>query len=248
MLLTTAEDRATLRSDLGAVCGDFKAESDAARVALFCCLHKPPLSAENHNALNLGAQGRAPQTSINGNAEGFSSPVRKYLVPSIDVDRPVRRRKAKGFLFPPLFLHPLLVSAGAILETRFQGVRRSASYRHLTVQSMTLPHGNRSVNKDVVRVVDDSVHDRFGDRVVVIGVWIDSFVPSRHIELRAEDRRFCDLRPRAVFITELRGHVRSFSAGFTLVGVFHPKQRQCHTGFGQFFVDMLKIRGQIIAE
>ena len=35
MLLTTAEDRATLRSDLSADCGDFKAESDAARVALF---------------------------------------------------------------------------------------------------------------------------------------------------------------------------------------------------------------------
>ena len=36
MLLTAAEDRATLRSDLSADRGDFKAESDAARVALFC--------------------------------------------------------------------------------------------------------------------------------------------------------------------------------------------------------------------
>ena len=35
MLLTAAEDRATLRSDLSADCGDFKAESDAERVALF---------------------------------------------------------------------------------------------------------------------------------------------------------------------------------------------------------------------
>ena len=75
----------------------------------FCCLHKPPLSAENHNALNLGARGRAPQTSINGNAEGFSSPVRKYPVPSIDVVHPVRRRKATEFLPRPLFLLPLTV-------------------------------------------------------------------------------------------------------------------------------------------
>ena len=35
MLLTAAEDKATLRSDLSADRGDFKAESDAARVALF---------------------------------------------------------------------------------------------------------------------------------------------------------------------------------------------------------------------
>ena len=35
MLLNAAEDRATLRSDLSADRGDFKAESDAASVALF---------------------------------------------------------------------------------------------------------------------------------------------------------------------------------------------------------------------
>lgn len=35
MLLTAAEDKATLRSDQSADRGDFKAESDAARVALF---------------------------------------------------------------------------------------------------------------------------------------------------------------------------------------------------------------------
>ena len=155
------------------------------RRSFFVC--KTPLSAENHKALNLGARGRAPQTSINGNAEGFSSPVRKYLVPSIDVVRPVRQKKEKEFLFQPLFFFQPLVSVGAILGTRFQGLLRSASYRHLTVQPMTLPHGNSAVNEDVVGVVDDSVHDRFGDRAVVIGVWIDPFVPSRHIELRAED-------------------------------------------------------------
>ena len=37
MLLNAAEDRATLRSDLSADRGDFKAESDAASVALFFC-------------------------------------------------------------------------------------------------------------------------------------------------------------------------------------------------------------------
>ena len=35
MLLTTAEDMVTLRSDQSAECGDFKAESDAACVSLF---------------------------------------------------------------------------------------------------------------------------------------------------------------------------------------------------------------------
>ena len=103
MLLTTADNRAALRSDLSTICGDFKAESDAACVALFCCLHKPLLSAEKHNALNLGARGKAPQTSINGNAEEFSSPVLKYPAPSIDVGHPVRRKKAIG-LFSAAFL------------------------------------------------------------------------------------------------------------------------------------------------
>ena len=37
MLLNAAEDRATLRSDLSADRGNFKAESDAASVALFFC-------------------------------------------------------------------------------------------------------------------------------------------------------------------------------------------------------------------
>ena len=39
MLLAVAEDRATLRSDPSADCGDFIAESDAAHVALFCLYH-----------------------------------------------------------------------------------------------------------------------------------------------------------------------------------------------------------------
>ena len=60
MLLTAAEDRATLRSDLSADRGDFKAESDAVRVALFFVC-KTPLSAENHNALNLGF-GQSPMS------------------------------------------------------------------------------------------------------------------------------------------------------------------------------------------
>ena len=51
VLLTVTEDRATLRSDLSADYGDFKAESDAVRCRSFLFA---PLSAENHNALNLG--------------------------------------------------------------------------------------------------------------------------------------------------------------------------------------------------
>ena len=60
MLLNAVEDRATLRSDLSADRGDFKAESDAASVALFFYA-KTSLSAENHKALNLGF-GQSPMS------------------------------------------------------------------------------------------------------------------------------------------------------------------------------------------
>lgn len=46
MLLSAAKDRVTLKSNLSDKCRNFKAEIDAARVIT--------LSAENHNALNLG--------------------------------------------------------------------------------------------------------------------------------------------------------------------------------------------------
>ena len=58
MLLTVMEDRATLRSDLSADYGDFKAESDAVRCRSFLFA---PLSAENHKALNLGF-GQSPMS------------------------------------------------------------------------------------------------------------------------------------------------------------------------------------------
>ena len=68
MLLNAAEDRATLRSDLSADRGDFKAESDAASVALFFYA-KTSLSAENHKALNLRVRGRAPLIVLNSTSE-----------------------------------------------------------------------------------------------------------------------------------------------------------------------------------
>lgn len=68
MLLNAAEDRATLRSDLSADRGNFKAESDAASVALFF-VQKTSLSAENYKAINLGVRGRAPLIVLNSTSE-----------------------------------------------------------------------------------------------------------------------------------------------------------------------------------
>ena len=52
---------------------------------------------------------------------------------------------------------------------------------------MALLYGNSAVNEDVVGVVDDSIHDRYGGWAVVIWGWIDPFASTLHIELRAED-------------------------------------------------------------
>ena len=59
-------------------------------------------------------------------------------------------------------------------------------------KSVTLTHGNLSIDHYIVGIGDDSVDDRIGNRTVIIGVGVDSLVPSFGMILSTEYHRTLD--------------------------------------------------------
>ena len=54
---------------------------------------------------------------------------------------------------------------------------------------MAFTHGDAAVYEDIVGIVDDPVHDRFGDRAAFRRSWINPFIPVIRGILGAEDHR-----------------------------------------------------------
>ena len=54
---------------------------------------------------------------------------------------------------------------------------------------MPLPHRCISVNEYLVSVMNNPVHDRLGDRTVILRIWVNSLVPAFSLKLSAEDSR-----------------------------------------------------------
>ena len=62
---------------------------------------------------------------------------------------------------------------------------------------MTLTHGDFPLNQDIIGIMDDAVHDRLGDRALVLRGGIEPFIPLGRVVLSAEDRRAVYFVPRA---------------------------------------------------
>ena len=54
---------------------------------------------------------------------------------------------------------------------------------------MAFTHGDAAVYEDIVGIVDDPVHDRFGDRAAFRRSWINPFIPVIRSILGREDHR-----------------------------------------------------------
>ena len=54
---------------------------------------------------------------------------------------------------------------------------------------MPFSHGDLAINQDLVGIVDDTVHNRFGNGAAVIRVGINTLIPFFRIVLGAEDGR-----------------------------------------------------------
>ena len=54
---------------------------------------------------------------------------------------------------------------------------------------MSLPHRCVSVNEDLVSVMHDPVHNRLGDRTVILRIRVNSLIPAFSLKLCAKDGR-----------------------------------------------------------
>ena len=92
---------------------------------------------------------------------------------------------------------------------------------------MPLPHRGVSVNEDLVSVMNNPVHNRLGDRTVILRIRVNSIVPAFCFKLSTEDSRPM-LRPRFDDLKQIVGLLRSETSLKILV----PQERQCHLGIG----------------
>ena len=57
---------------------------------------------------------------------------------------------------------------------------------------MAFTHGDAAVYEDIVGIVDDPVHDRFGDRAAFRRSWINPFIPVIRSILGTEEQKIID--------------------------------------------------------
>lgn len=56
-----------------------------------------------------------------------------------------------------------------------------------TSQAMPFPHGDLSINQDLIGIVENPVQDRLGNGAALIRIWMEPFIPVPRLVLCAED-------------------------------------------------------------
>lgn len=54
-------------------------------------------------------------------------------------------------------------------------------------QAMPFPHGDLSINQDLIGIVENPVQDRLGNGAALIRIWMEPFIPVPRLVLCAED-------------------------------------------------------------